>query len=219
MRDPDHESPPGEPAAYPRTVVLAVLGGIASGKSYVARLLAGPTGVVLNADEAAHAALRSPEIIERLREAFGAEILDPEGLPDRAALGAIVFADPEARKRLEEWIHPVVRATLHTALEDAAARGVSRVVLDVPLLLENAAEHGLLASCDHLVFIDTADADRDARAVETRGWAPGEVARREAAQLPLTEKRQAADLIIDNRGDLDSLLRNVQAALISLGLS
>lgn len=123
------------------------------------------------------------------------------------------------RKRLEEWIHPVVRETLHAALEDAAARGVSRVVLDVPLLLENAAEHGLLALCDHLVFIDTPDADRDARAVVTRGWAPGEVARREAAQMPLAEKRQAADIVIDNRGDVESLTQNVQAELFRLNLS
>ncbi len=198
--------------------VFGVLGGIASGKSHVSGLLAGPGGLVLSADEAAHAALRSPKIIEKLLESFGPDVLDEEGFPDRGALASIVFQDPSARKRLEEWIHPVVRATLHAALEDAAARGVSRVVLDVPLLLENAAEHGLLALCDHLVFIETREADRDARAVETRGWAPGEVARREAAQMPLDEKRQRADIVINNRGDVESLTQNVRAELVRLNL-
>ncbi len=209
---------PGSPERPAKPVVFGVLGGIASGKSHVSRLLAGPEGVVLSADEAAHGALRSPRIIEQLVEAFGDGVLDEEGLPDRAALAKIVFGDPGARKRLEEWIHPEVRATLHAALEDAAARGVSRVVLDVPLLLENAAEHGLLALCDHLVFIDTREADRDARAVATRGWAPGEVSRREAAQMPLDEKRQRADIVIDNRGDVESLTQHVRAALVRLNL-
>ncbi len=216
------ESPPQRPSGAPespRPVVFAVLGGIASGKSHVSRLLAGPDGLVLSADEAAHDALRSPVIVEKLVEAFGRGVLDAEGAPDRAALAEVVFRDPPARKRLEEWIHPVVRATLHGALEDAAARGVSRVVLDVPLLLENAGEHGLLALCDHLVFIDTVDADRDARAVATRGWAPGEVARREAAQMPLHEKRQAADIVIDNRSDVESLTQHVQAELLRLNLT
>lgn len=202
-----------------RPIVFGVLGGIAAGKSHVSRLLAGPEGLVLSADEAAHEALRDPKIVEKLERAFGPEVLGPDGAPDRGALARIVFQDPGARKRLEEWIHPVVRATLHRALENAATQGVSRVVLDVPLLLENAAEHGLLALCDHLVFIDTPDADRDARAVVTRGWAPGEVARREAAQMPLSEKRQAADIVIDNRGDVESLTQNVRAELLRLNLS
>lgn len=201
------------------TVIFAVLGGIASGKSHAARLLAGPDGEVLSADEVAHAALASAPIVKKLLEAFGPAVLGSDGNPDRVALAEIVFSDPGARKRLEGWIHPVVRATLSEALETAAARGVSRVVLDVPLLLENAAEHGLMALCDHLVFIDTADADRDARAVETRGWAPGEVARREAAQMPLIEKRQAADIVIDNHGDVASLTLNVQAVLVRLNLT
>ncbi|MFT6833383.1 MAG: dephospho-CoA kinase [Planctomycetota bacterium] len=222
MTDDSFSSPPRQASrasGESRPVVFGVLGGIAAGKSHVSRLLAGQDGVILSADEAAHEALRSPEIVENLVEAFGPEILGEDGAPDRAALARIVFEDPKARKRLEEWIHPVVRATLHAALENAAAQGVSRVVLDVPLLLENAAEHGLLALCDHLVFIDTPDADRDARAVVTRGWATGEVARREAAQIPLSEKRRAADIVIDNRGDVESLTQLVQAELLRLNLS
>ena len=204
---------PEDPAG---PLILAVLGGIASGKSLVARLLAGQDGAVLSADDAAHEALRSPGIVAKLREAFGEGVLGPDGSPDRAALGAVIFSDPAKRKLLEGWIHPVVRATLHEALEEAAQRGVPRVVLDVPLLLENAAEHGLLALCDALVFIDTDPDARDARAVSSRGWEPGEVARREALQLPLTQKRDRADVVIDNRGDLASLERSVAAALSRL---
>lgn len=210
---------PDRPDRPAKMTILGILGGIASGKSHVSKLLAGPDGLILSADEAAHDALRSPAIVQKLVAAFGSNVVDQEGVPDRAALARTVFDDPGARKQLEEWIHPKVRAALHAALEGAAARGVSRVVLDVPLLLENAAEHGLLARCDHLVFIDTKEADRDARAVATRGWASGEVSRREAAQMPLAQKRARADIVIDNRGDLESLTEHVRAELRRLNLS
>jgi dephospho-CoA kinase len=178
--------------------VIGVLGGIASGKSRVAALLAGPGGEVLDADRLAREALTSPEGVARLREDFGPEVIGPDGAPDRAALAERVFSDPEARRRLEDWTHPVVRASIRERLAEARARGALRVVLDVPLLLENDARHGLTALCDHLVFVDTPLEERDRRAVRDRHWKPGEVARREAAQLSLEEKRARADAVIDN---------------------
>lgn len=199
-----------------RPLVIGVVGGIASGKSTVARLLAGPDGVVLDADRAAHEALRSPEVVARVRERFGDEVLTGDGLPDRAALARVVFSDPDARAALEGWIHPVVRERLWAALEDASRRGLPRVVLDVPLLVENDERHGLLAACDHVVFVDAPLADRDERATKTRGWAPGEVARREAAQLPLAEKRDHATHVIDNDKGPDELERAALALLESL---
>lgn len=192
-----------------------MLGGIASGKSEVARLLAGPDGRVLDADRLAHAALEEPEVRAWLRQRFGPAVVAGERV-DRAALAAAVFSDGAARRELEEQVHPRVRAALRAGVEAARAAGVPRVVLDVPLLLENEGEHGLPALCDALVFVDADAKVRDARAVARRGWASGELERREALQLPLATKRDRADFVIRNEGDLDELRAAVGRVLEAL---
>lgn len=210
-----HDPAPGE---GPSPTVLGVLGGIASGKSAVARLLAGEEGIVVSADELAHGALAHPEVLAAIREAFGEGVLGPDGEVDRPALAREVFSDPERRALLESWIHPRVRASILTALEEAEARRRPRVVLDIPLLLENDPQHGLVSRCDHLIFVDAPAARRDQRAVLGRGWEPGEVARREALQLPLSEKRRRADAVIVNDGSLEELAASVRQCLADLGL-
>ena len=225
MTSPD--PPPGDaPIAdspLPRpTVVLGVLGGIASGKSRVARILAGESGRVIDADELAEEVLGLPEIVGRIRERFGEGCLDPEGRPDRKALAALVF-DPktgdEARRALEGWTHPLVRARILERLREARAAGIPCVVLDVPLLLENDARHGLVKQCDALVFVDADLPARDRRASHARGWPPGEVARREATQLELDEKRKRADVVVPNNGSPEELARAVEDALHRLGIA
>ncbi|MEO0652684.1 MAG: dephospho-CoA kinase [Planctomycetota bacterium] len=195
----------GAAARGPAPLVVGVLGGIASGKSTVGQALADDPRWVLSADRIAQELLDSPAVTAQVARAFGAEVLGPDGRPDRAALAARVFDDPEARARLEGWIHPGVRATIRARLEEAEAARAALVVLDVPLLLEHAEQHGLLAACDALVFVDTPDEIRDARAQQTRAWPTGEVARRERAQLPLSEKRRRADHVLPNDGTRNEL--------------
>lgn len=192
-------------------LVIGVLGGIASGKSWVARRLCGPGGVLIDADALAREVLESPPLRGALREAFGSAIERPDGTLDRQALADRIFSDPGAKERLEAFTHPLIRARIRARLEDARAARVPRVVLDVPLLLENEASHGLTAQCHELVFVDSDPAQREARAIATRGWKPGEVARREARQLPLEAKRARAGCRIDNFGDLDALARATDA--------
>lgn len=196
---------PPRPPPPDRPHVLGVLGGIASGKSEVARLLAGPEGWVIDADELVRELYAEPAFRRRVAERFGPAVLDSRGEIDRAALGAVVFADPAQRKVLESWIHPRVRERIVARLAEARAAGVHRVVLDVPLLLENQAEHQLAGMCRTLVFVDAPVEAREARAVRRRGWPSGEVARREAAQMPLDEKRRRAQHVIQNDGDLARL--------------
>lgn len=204
------------PSSSSETLVFGVLGGIASGKSAVARLLAGPEACVLDADRLAHEALDSAEVQSKVLAAFGSELLESNGKIDRGQLGERVFGDSEARKQLEDWIHPVVRARIGAGLEEARSQGLRRVVLDVPLLLENDAEHGLAGLCDILVFIDSRLEARETRALERRGWKPGEVARREALQLPLQQKRARADFVVQNHGTLDELATSVSRILKEL---
>lgn len=212
------EKRPETSAPSPETLVIGLIGGIAAGKSTVARLLAGPKGLVLSADAIAHDVLASPEVSALVAERFGPEALGPDGAPDRAVLAARVF-DPEHgeahRRALEGWTHPRVRATISARMREARAAGVPWVVLDVPLLLENDHEHGWINACDALVFIDVPLAERRRRAA-TRGWAPDELSRREAAQLALEEKRSRADFVLLNDADLDVLEQRVNALLSKL---
>ena len=203
--------PPLKAQKRPSGAVIGVLGGIASGKSFVARQLAGDRGLVIDADLLAHEVLKSQELTELVTEAFGRGTLGEDGRPDRGALAQRVFDDPAARAQLEGWIHPRVRAKIQVALDEAAAQEIGPVVLDVPLLLENDAEHGLVAKCDHLVFIESDLEARDQRAVLSREWSPGEVARREQSQHSLADKKARADYTIENRGSLDELDQSVRA--------
>lgn len=205
-----------EPADV-KSLVIGVVGGIASGKSTVARLLSGPAGVVIDADRIAREVLEAPETRRELARVFGPGVLAPDGRPDREALAARVFASAKDRAALESFTHPRIRARIQAALDDARARHAPRIVLDVPLLLENESEHGLAAQCDALVFVEADETLRDARAASVRGWPAGEVARREAAQLPLAEKRARADQVIENRGDLAALERAVASVLAAAG--
>ncbi len=204
------------PHTKPQTLVLGVLGGIASGKSAVARLLAGPDGVVIDADRLARDVLDSVSVRAEVARALGADLLQPDGGLDRARLARRVFDDPAARRQLESLTHPRVRARVRGLLDEARARGVPRIVLDVPLLLENDGQHGLVAECDALVFVDADVRAREARAQASRGWAAGEVARREAAQMPLETKRARADHVLRNAGDLAELELDVARLLAQL---
>ena len=206
MHDPTLEA-----QKRPSGAVIGVMGGIASGKSFAARCLAGDEGTVIDADQLAHQVLESQELTDLVSEAFGAGVLGEDGRPDRGALAQRIFDDPSSRAKLEGWIHPRVRAKILVALDEAAAQEIGPVVLDVPLLLENDAEHGLVAKCDHLVFIESDLEARDQRAVLSRGWSPGEVARREQSQHSLADKKARADYTIENRGSLDELDRSVRA--------
>ena len=203
---PDPRDPSGRPAPPP--LVIGVLGGIASGKSAVAHGLAGPEGEVVSADAIAHEVLEDPGVLARLREHFGPGIFGPDGRVERPRLAERVFdpvEGPGNRRRLEGWTHPLVRDRIWARLEAARAAGRPRVVLDVPLLLENDAQHGLARACHVLVFVEVDAATRDRRARERRGWPEGDVARREKAQLPLEEKRALADHSIPNHGSLEDL--------------
>jgi dephospho-CoA kinase len=194
----------------PHPIVIGLLGGIAAGKSTVAAAFAARGFALLDADQEARAVTSEPAVVDAIAARFGPAAV-AGGRVDRKALAVLVFHDPAARRDLEAITHPAVRARLERQLEAALARGQD-VVLDVPLLLEG----GLIARCDHCVFVDAAEPTRRARAL-ARGWDDDELLRRERAQADLAVKRAHCAHTISTDGSLDDVRMQVDALLAQLG--
>ena len=173
--------------------MVGLTGGIGAGKSAVAKRLAQRGAVIIDADRLAREVVAGGTGgLAEVVETFGPEIVGADGELDRAALGARVFGDEPARRRLEAIIHPRVRA--RTAELTKAADSNAVVVNDVPLLVET----GLSASY-HLVVVVRADPQvRVRRLVETRGMAAEQASARIAAQADDAQRRAAADIVLDN---------------------
>lgn len=190
-------------------LILGLAGGIGSGKSAVAAALGELGFVVSDSDAGARAVLERPEVVEELVQAFGRGVLDASGKPDRRAIADAVFGDEARRRTLEQIVHPRLHEERARLVETARARGASGVVVDAPLLFEA----GVDAECDAVIFVDTPRAVRLERVVEGRGWTEAELTRREAAQMPLDEKRRRSHQVVENDGDLDALRARVRAAV------
>lgn len=184
---------------------IGLTGGIGSGKSTVARMFAELGADVIDADEIAREVVEpgTPGLAALVAE-FGPEILDGDRL-DRAALADVVFEDASARERLNAIIHPLIAA--RTAELIAALPEDAILVHDVPLLVEL----GLQGAYDLVVVVDAPDEVRVARLVE-RGLTEQDARARIAAQASREQRLAAADIVLDNAGDLESLSRQVRSA-------
>lgn len=187
--------------------VIGLSGGIGAGKSTVGRMLADLGCVVVDSDAAGRAALRDTGIRGEIVGWWGDVVLDDDGMIDRGRIAAIVFADPAQRRRLEALVHPWIEARRLEAFA-AAPPGAPALVIDAPLLFEA----GLDGACDATIFVDASRSTRLARVAE-RGWDDTELRRREESQLPLDVKRDRADHVLDNDGDLVALRDRVRRLL------
>jgi dephospho-CoA kinase len=190
--------------------LIGLTGGIASGKSTVAKILAGLGAAIVDADALAR------EVVEPEREAwheivesFGPKVLQGDRTLDRQKLRAIIFNNPAARQKLESIIHPRVRALAEKRIAQHAATGHSLVVYEVPLLFEGKLHEWLRP-----VVLVACNPEVQKRRLQQRDGIDAEAAERHiAAQMSLEEKRRLADYIIDNDGDLAELERQVQAVV------
>jgi dephospho-CoA kinase len=199
-----------------RAPVVGLVGGIGSGKSQVAAALAKRGGRVVAGDPLGHAALRQPDIRDRVVARWGPGVLDAAGQVDRRKLGAVVFADPAERQALEAivqpWIGRRLREEIRAAQRDPA---VAFVVLDAAVMLEAGWE----SACDLLVYVHAPRATRLQRVAGQRGWSAAEAAARERAQWPLTVKAARADVALDNSGPPADLEPQLDALLARLRLA
>ena len=198
-------------------VRVGLTGGVASGKSTVSAMLRELGALVIDADQLAREAVApGSEGLTEIVEAFGEEVLTPDGELDRPAMGALVFADEDARRRLESIIHPRVRA--RGAELEAAAGPDAVVVHDIPLL----AETGQAGSFDAVVVVDVPVETQLRRMTQLRGMSGEEAQARIDAQASREERLAVATHVIDNTGTLEDLrdrVTEVFEELVSTGSS
>ncbi len=222
MSNPHQENPDSAPAVPSRehTIpVIGLIGGIGSGKSQVASILAARGAVVIDADRVGHEVLERAEVALEVVRRFGAGVLRPipagTGAPsiDRRALGKVVFADPAALRDLETIVHPLMEDRFHEMISELAREGRARaIVLDAAILLEKNWDR----YCDLVVFVNCPWELRLERVAASRGWSAETLRSRESAQWPVEAKRTHADVVIPNDRGIDSLERSVDDLLESL---
>jgi dephospho-CoA kinase len=188
-------------------VVAALTGGIGSGKSTVAELLARRGAVLVDADAIAREVVEpGTPALAALVDRFGAGILAADGTLDRAALAAVAFADDESRAALDAITHPAINDEFTRRMRDAPADAV--VICDVPLLVESTQARA--RGYEHVIVVE---APRDVRLqrLEARGVPRDDAERRMAAQASDEDRRKLATYVVDNGGDLVALEPQVDA--------
>ena len=201
----------------PRKFLLVGLtGGIATGKSMVSALLRQLGCEIIDAD------LLAREVVEPGRPAwttivaeFGQDVVTGDGALDRKRLGAIVFANPERRRRLEAITHPAIRERFQARLDELSEKGFTGIVIfDAAVMIES----GNYKNMDRLVVVVTDEPTQMSRLRGRDGTDDAEGRRKIASQMPLSEKAKLADYVIDNSGDRQATaeqVRRVFAALMS----
>ena len=193
-------------------LLVGLTGGIGSGKSTVAELLAARGAWVVDADAVARAVVEpGTPALAQLVERFGSEILDADGRLDRPALGRIAFADEQSRKDLEGITHPAINHEFLQRITEAPEDAI--VVCDVPLLVESTT-----AGSRGYKFVIVVEAPRELRfeRLEQRGVPRADAEARMAAQATDEERRAVATHVIDNSGDLAHLERQVETVWADL---
>ena len=189
--------------------VIGLTGGIGSGKSTVAEMLAALGALVIDADTVGHDVYRpGTDGFRQVVAAFGPEIAGADGSIDRRVLGARVFADRAALRRLNAIVHPLIAAAIRDRLAQAqAAPARSPVVVEAAIMLEAGWRF-----FDEIWVVVVQPATAIARVTAARGLSADDVARRIAAQLSNDERRRAATRVIENDGSREELRAQVEAA-------
>jgi len=202
------------------TFILGLSGGIGSGKSTVTRILSELGATTIDADAIVHEQQAPGQpLLAEIAKAFGDEVIAADGSLDREALGNIVFKDESARARLGSLMHPPVIAEMMRRAKAAVEADVPLVVLDIPLLFEGRQSgrgSGAVMNFDATLCVWVNRDVQLARTVARDGCSQEEAERRIAAQLPIDEKREMADYVIDNSGGPAETRAQVEALVAKL---
>ena len=197
------------------TCILGLSGGIGSGKSTVTAILTELGATTIDADAIVHEQQAAGQpMLKEIAAAFGDEVIAADGALDREALGAIVFRDAEARARLGQIVHPPVIAEMMRRAKAAVEAQHPLVVLDIPLLFEGRVSgrgSGAIMDFDDTLCVWVSREVQVERTMSRDGCDAEEAERRIAAQLPIDQKREMADHVIDNSGSLEDTRAQVEA--------
>ena len=181
------------------TLVIGLTGGIASGKSTISNIFKEVGWPVIDADQTARQVVMPGSLgLAQIVSRFGSQVLQPDGTLDRAALGSMVFDDPQNLSDLDQIEHPLIMAAIDKQLAGFKKQGLPVVVLDVPLLFETRMDQ----ECD-LTVLAVVDRKTQLERLMKRDHCSKDAAlKRINAQMPLEEKMRRADVTIDNNGSL-----------------
>jgi dephospho-CoA kinase len=190
--------------------LVGLTGGIASGKSAVAKILERLGAAVINADDLAREVVEPGKVAwQDIVDAFGTGVLQPDQTLDRQKLRTLIFSDREGRKKLEAIIHPRVRALAEERIRERSLAGYSIVVYEVPLLFEGKLHEWLRP-----VILVACDLETQRRRLQERDLLTQTEAQKHIdAQMSLAEKRRLADYVIENNGSLEELEKQVKVVL------
>lgn len=190
---------------------IGITGGISCGVSLVARRFRELGAIIIEADQIAREVVEpGSEAHRKIVETFGKEVIRPDGTLDRRRLGAIVFKDPAARRRLNVITHPEIRRRIRAQVEGVAAEQPDAVVIvDVPLLLDTTGPEAF--DLDGVIVVMATPEQQITRLMARDNLSREEAERRLAAQRPVAEKAAEADWVIDNTGTIEDTHRQVQA--------
>lgn len=196
---------------------IGLTGGIGSGKSTVAALLADCGAAVIDSDALSRASTaRGGAAMAAISDTFGTDFLDSSGALDRARMRTLVFQDPTARGRLEAIVHPIVQAAMAQQEQAARAKGCRLILLDIPLLIESGRWTPAL---DAIVVVDCSHATQVQRVVQRNALDSVQVEAIIASQATRLQRRRAADTVIYNDGcTLEELAATVAALAKTLAL-
>jgi dephospho-CoA kinase len=202
------------PAVRDGLLLIGLVGRAGSGKSTVARTLAGAGAVVIDADEIGHQVTdRDPVVRAELEAEYGPGVYRTDGSLERAQVAAKVFADPAARARLDRLVHPRILERIRSRLDELrAARFRGAVVIDAALMLE----WGLERQLDAVVAVTAPERLQIERLQRARGWTEDEARARLGAQRSNERFAAAADVTLVNESSVDALERSARAALEAL---
>jgi len=190
--------------------IIGIVGGIGSGKSFIAALFAAAGCLVIAADEQVRALYADPDVREILRSWWGDGVFNSLGEVDKRFIAQRVFADPAEKQRLEALLHPRVVAMRQAVMAaHATDPQVVAYVWDTPLLFEA----GHAPECDAIVFVESSIESRLDRVLKTRKWEETELLRREKLQWPLDNKRRMSNYILQNTADVGFAAKQVQEIL------
>ncbi len=190
-------------------VIIGIVGGIASGKSLVARVFADLGAHIIDADRIGHDILRLPQVKNQIRQIWGEDVFGLDGEIERKEIAKTVFGTDSLSHRrlaqLEQITHPLIGRQLDQQIERLRSQGIPVVILDAAVMFKSDWHR----KCHRIVFVDAAEGVRIQRA-EARGWSVDEFRSRERTQSWISGKDQIADAVIDNSGTVEQTRQQVE---------